>query len=151
MSLENWHKVNQWLQKSDPTVAEIQLLIDVVERDLGDAKVENLSADGKFTHAYDAALQLCMIPLRASGYKVSKGNSHHKKGIESLPLTLGEDLKDTSDYIERCSRRRNQSIYERTGVVSEEEANELIDEAEELKTKVMEWLNENHPELLVDK
>ena len=151
MSLEQWHKVNQWLQPSEATVAEIQLLIDVVERDLGDAKVENLSADGKFTHAYDAALQLCMIPLRASGYKVSKGLSHHKKGIESLPLTMGEKLNDTRDYIERCSRRRNQSIYERTGVVSAEDAHELIEAVETLKTEVMEWLNENHPELLVDK
>ena len=151
MSLEQWHKVNQWLQLSEATVPEIQLLIEVVERDLDDAKVENLSADGKFAHAYDAALQLCMIPLRASGYKVKKGTGHHKKGIESLPLTMGEELKDTSDYIERCSRKRGQSIYERVGVVSEGDAQDLIEAVEKLKMEVMKWLNKNHPELLVEK
>ena len=151
MSLEQWHKMNGWLKQSNPTEAEIQLLIDVVERDLGDAKVENLSAEGQFTHAYDAALQLCMIPLRASGYEVARGMGHHKKGIESLPLTMGEELKDMSDYIERCSRKRGQSIYERVGVVSEGDAQDLIEAVEKLKMEVMEWLNKNHPELLVEK
>lgn len=88
MSLEQWLRIG-WLIRSEPDLAEIQQLIQVVDCDIADAQAEGLSADGKFQHAYDAALQLCMIALRASGYRVPKGAGHHKRGIDSLQHTLG--------------------------------------------------------------
>jgi hypothetical protein len=113
---------NGWLQHEDATVAEVQQLMRVVDRGLADAEARGLSADGKFLLTYDAALQLCFIPLRASGYRVRKGEGHHKRGIDSLRLTLGDRWSETADHIERCSRLRAQAVYERTGVVSEEDA-----------------------------
>ena len=102
MSLEQWFQIC-WLQQFDPTVAEILKLIQVVDRDLQDARAQGLSADGRFQHAYDAALQLCMIALKASGYAVPKGQSHHKRGIDSLRYTLGDRWSETADHIDRCS------------------------------------------------
>jgi hypothetical protein len=89
MSLEEWLR-NSWVQRFDPTLPEIQQLLRVVDRELSDARAKGISTDGKFAHAYTAALQLCMVPLRASGYKVPKGGSHHKRAIDSLRYTLGE-------------------------------------------------------------
>ena len=71
MSLEQWSR-NGWLRPNETTAAEIQRLLQVVDRDLGDAQTPGLSVDGRFQHAYDAALQLCMIPLRACGYRGEK-------------------------------------------------------------------------------
>ena len=71
MSLEQWWRDDKWLQKAETTVAEIQQLFLVVDRDLRDAAAGGLSPDGKFSHAYDAALQLCVIPLRAEGCRAT--------------------------------------------------------------------------------
>ncbi|HET6880290.1 MAG TPA: hypothetical protein VFI31_09050 [Pirellulales bacterium] len=136
------------MQQSETTVAEIQRLFEVVDRDLADARVKGLSADGRFQHAYDAALQLCMIPLRASGYTVPKGQGHHKRAIDSLRYTLGSSFAETADYIERCSRLRSQSIYERTGVISKDEAAELVKTSGHLRDEVVAWLKANYAVLV---
>ncbi|HUT90724.1 MAG TPA: hypothetical protein VMY37_14570 [Thermoguttaceae bacterium] len=147
MSLEQWLR-NGWLQRNEPTVAQIQQLLRVVDRDVSDAQAKGLSADGKFEHAYDAALQLCLIALLASGYQVPKGAGLHKRAIDSLRYTLGDRWSDTADHVERCSRLRGQAIYERVGVVSEEDADDLLNTARQLRTDVINWLKENHPMLV---
>jgi hypothetical protein len=139
MSLELWLR-NGWLQQDEVSVAEIQQLLQVVDRDLADAQVVGLSADGRFQHAYDAALQLCMLALRATGYRVRKGQGHHKHGIDSLRYTLGEKWSETADHIERCSRLRGQAVYERIGVVSGQDADDLLQTATQLHTDVVNWL-----------
>ena len=147
MSLEQWLQ-NSWLHRSESSLAEIQQLLEVVDRDLGDAQASGLSVDGRFQHAYDAALQLCMVPLRASGYRVPKSQSHHKRAIDSLRLTLGSQWSETADHIERCSRLRGQLIYERIGVVSEQDADELLQVARQLRSQILAWIRSAHPELL---
>jgi hypothetical protein len=72
MSLEQWLR-NGWLQPIEPTIAHIQQSLQVVDRDISDAQAVGLSTDGRFQHAYDAALQLCIIALLAAGYQVRKG------------------------------------------------------------------------------
>jgi hypothetical protein len=147
MSLEQWSR-NGWLQADETSVAEIQRLFAVVDRDLADAQAAALSDDGRFQHAYDAALQLCTIPLRASGYRVPKGGSHHKRSIDSLRLTLGDKWSELADHLERCSRLRGQAVYERVGVVSAQDAQELTVAAVRLRSDVAAWLRKNHADLL---
>ena len=147
MSLEQWLR-NGWLQQSEPTVAQIQQLQRVVDRDVSDAQVVGLSPDGRFQHAYDAALQLCMIALLASGYQVPKGAGRHKRGIDSLRYTLGDRWSESADHIERCSRLRGQAIYERIGAVSEQDADDLLDTAKQLRIDVVNWLRRNHAALV---
>jgi hypothetical protein len=147
MSLEQWLR-NAWLQRNEPTVAQIQRLLQVVDREISDAQAAGLSADGRFQHAYDAALRLCMISLLASGYQVPKGKGRHKRAIDSLPYTLGGRWSDTANHIERCSRLRGQVMYERIGLVSEQDADDLLDTAKQLRTDVIDWLKANHPALV---
>ena len=148
MTLEQWSQ-NGWIQPYEPTTEGVRQLLQVVDRDLSDACTEGLSADGQFQHAYDAALQLCMIPLQASGYRPAKGQGgHHRYAIESLQLTLGEGWSETARYIERCSRLRGQAVYDRIGVVDQEAASELIETVKELRKNVVNWLKRAHPELV---
>ena len=85
-------------------------------------------------HAYEAALILCKVSLRAEGYRVMKGQGHHKRMIESLKLTLGSQWAEASNYLEFCSRRRGQALYEQVDVVSATDADELLAEAKKLRT-----------------
>jgi len=147
MSLEQWSR-NGWLQRLDSALPEIQKLLQVVDRELSDARAEGISADGKFEHAYTAALQLCMVSLRAEGYQVPKGASRHKRAIGSLRYTLGEPWAETADYIELCSRQRGFAMYERINVVSDEDADELLSKVEHLRGEVVHWLKTNHRELV---
>ncbi|NQT17342.1 MAG: hypothetical protein HQ582_31600 [Planctomycetes bacterium] len=147
MSLEQWLRT-VWLTTHEPTLAETQRLLQVVDRDISDAQAKGLSADGKFQHAYNAALQLCMIALHASGYQPAKGQSRHVRGIESLRYTLGSQWSDTADYIDRCSRSRHLVNYEQIDVVSSEDADDLLNTARVLRTDVVTWLKENHPALV---
>jgi hypothetical protein len=147
MTLEGWLR-NGWLETSDPELAVIHQLFQIVDRELHDAQIAGLSVDGRFKHSYDAALELCMIPLRASGYKVKKGTGHHKHGIDSLKLTLGTRWSQTADHLERCSRLRGQAVYEQIGVVSERDAAELLTLTIKLRADVLAWLRAEHPDFL---
>lgn len=71
MSLQNWLQIGH-LTNHQATVAEVKNLLGVVDREIADASVAGLSDDGRFTHAYDAALQLCKLALHASGFEVAK-------------------------------------------------------------------------------
>lgn len=147
MSLEEW-KRNHWLKESVTSLSEITQLFAVVDREISDASVDGLSVDGHFMHAYDAALNLCTIALRSSGYSVVKGQGHHKKTIEALPLCLDKSFAGIADQIDIASRQRGQAMYDRTGVVEEQDAADLLKVAMELRTALIEWLKTQHPKLL---
>lgn len=63
MSLQQWAN-NGWLKVHQTSSREIQDLLKIVERDLADAMVGDISADWRFGIAYNAALKLCTILTR---------------------------------------------------------------------------------------
>jgi hypothetical protein len=148
MSLESWLR-SGYLVEHQATVAEVQKLLGVVDRELSDAAVSGLSDDGRFMHAYDdAALQLCTIALHASGYEVSKGKGHHAYTINSLEHALGHQQATTTRYLSTCSKQRSQGLYDHAGVVGDRDATDLLQAAHQLRTEVLDWLRANHPNLL---
>lgn len=147
-SLEQW-KQNDWLVRDESKLPEVTQLFAVADRELHDASVDGLSVDGKFMHAYDAALTLCQIALRACGDRVNrKQHGHHQKTIESLPLAIASSLQATADLIVVASRKRSQALYDRTGVVDARDADELVDTACALRSEVIKWMTATHAELL---
>lgn len=147
MSLEEWLR-SGYLTEHQATVAEIQKLLGLVDRELSDAAVPGLSDDGRFMHAYDAALQLCTIALHVSGYKVSRGKGHHSYTINSLEYALGRHQTANKNYLSTCSMKRNHSLYDHAGVVSAQDAQDLLDTARQLRVEVLNWLRTNHANLL---
>ena len=81
MSLDDWLR-NDWLKRHTTTKAEINGLLAIVDRELQDSQVDGVSADGRFSHAYRAALTLATVLLHASGYSPSRGQSHHYRTLE---------------------------------------------------------------------
>lgn len=147
MSLEQWRR-NGWLLAAETKLPEITQLFAVADREIHDARVDGVSDDGRFMHAYDAALTLCTIALRVAGYQVAKGSGHHKRTIDALPFAVGAEHSALADQIELASRLRGQAMYDRTGVAGEQSAAELLEVATELRAIIIAWIKQTHRELL---
>jgi uncharacterized protein (UPF0332 family) len=139
VSLSDWEK-NGWLKAHKTSQQEIDGLFSIVERELKDSQVKGISADGKFTHAYRAALTLATILLYKAGYAPARGQSHHYRTIAALPEVLGNKAQDDAEYLESCRVKRNAAEYDAANEASETEASELVEFAKELQTMVRGFL-----------
>ncbi len=144
MSLNDLVKA-RLLKAHTPTRDQIAKIFGVVDRDLEDSR-RNLSPDGQFNIAYNAALQLCAIALLAEGWKAEKLKAHYLT-IATLPKILGPDWQDRADYLDACRAKRNGLEYDAAGKVSASEAKELREYAAELREAVVAWLGKKHPKL----
>jgi hypothetical protein len=67
---------------SQPTSPfEIEGLLGTVTRSLADARVEGLSADGGFSHAYGAVLGAATVVLRSEGLRIRGGHHLGCRGV----------------------------------------------------------------------
>lgn len=145
MSLAQWNK-NGWLKAHQPTRHEISDLFEIARRDILDSSAEELSPDWRFGIAYNAALKLCTILLRAEGFQAEK-NLNHYRTIQALGIILPNRKLDVS-YLDACRIKRNTAEYDRVGTVSNEEAGELIEFVKEFEPEVVGWLKRVHPDLI---
>lgn len=106
---------------------ELNHLMDIVNRDMDDAKVKLISNDRRFTAAYNAALQLCTIIIRKSGYRI-KGKGHHYNTFRAAGMILGKQYKDIIVYFDACRNKRNKAEYDYVLNISDTELEELISE-----------------------
>ncbi len=134
------------LRRQPTSASEIRGLFAVADRDLADAGIDVVSSDRRFATAYNAALQLATVPLRAEGLR-SAGPAHHQTTIAVLLLILGDGLRSTADFLDACRSMRNAVDYDRAGIATERDIAELIAETERLRTEVVVWLAASHPDL----
>ena len=141
-SLKDWHKFG-WLKGHKTSRQEIADLFAVADRDLAACQTPGLINDWRFNIAYNAALQLASAALAASGYQAERAN-HHYRVLHSLEFTLGADPA-TIRKLDVFRKKRNITDYERAGTISDIEAGEMLDLAEELRLQVYEWIVKYHP------
>lgn len=145
MTLKQWEN-NAWLKPEPTSKMEIANLLAIVQRDLRDA-TGSISPDWQFGIAYNAALKLCTILLRSQGYRPAHGLQHYRT-LMAMPLTLGKKRQADANYLETCRKKRNAVEYDYVGGASEQDAKELLQFAEELRSEVLAWLKEKHPKLI---
>ena len=145
MTLEDWLK-NSWLTKHTSSPEEIENLLSVSDRDLADCRSEGLSADCRMNIAYNAALQSATAALAATGYRATRG-SHHYRVIKSLALTISADSNLVAMF-DQFRKKRNIGGYEQAGLVTDQEAHEMLNLAKQLRADVEKWIRDNHPNLL---
>jgi hypothetical protein len=148
MSLEKWVEYG-WLRREPTSPDEIRSLLGIVERSLADAKVEAVSTDLRFIAAFNAALCIATMALRATGHRTVTQAGHHVKTIESLELTLRSNAKIVQKF-KTFNNKRNKSVYDVAGAVSDQELVAMVSLANELKDGAIAWLREIRPELLED-
>jgi hypothetical protein len=87
------------------------------------------------------------MALRATGHRSVTQAGHHVKTIESLELTLKSNAKIVQKF-KTFNNKRNKSVYDVAGAVSDQELVAMVSLANELKDGAIAWLREIHPELL---
>ena len=145
MRLQQWAS-NGWLRPHQTNKQQVTDLLAIVERDLADSE-SDLSPDWQFGIAYNAALKLCTVLLYARGYRPEKNLAHYRT-LQALPLILGAERVDDSDYLDACRAKRNTAEYDAAGTISQSEADELRAFTRELQNDVLTWLRQNHPALI---
>lgn len=145
MSLQNWLN-NGWLTKHRTSSQEIAALLGVADRDLSDCRTSGLSPDWQLNIAYNAALQTATAALAASGYRAER-EAHHYRIIQSLAHTIKADV-GLINLFDQFRKKRNISGYDHAGMVSEQEAHEMVNLAGRLRQEVEEWIYKKHPDLM---
>lgn len=145
MRLQSWLG-NGWLAEHDTSPEEVADLLSIIDRDLGDSAIEQLSPDWRMGIAYNATLQLATLALAAAGYRPGRERAH-ERAVQSLRFTVALD-QATIDVLDSVRRKRNTSSYDRAGMTSAGEAAEIRDIAVALRKRVVAWLQKHHPELL---
>ncbi|HEX4840086.1 MAG TPA: hypothetical protein VFU89_06560 [Rhabdochlamydiaceae bacterium] len=111
MNLKNWLKEER-LKPHRSSKNEIEKLFQIVNRDLKDADISRLSADRRFITAYNAALQLTTIVLRAAGFRTNPNKTgHHRISIDALNEIIGKELQELADYLNACRMKRHICDY----------------------------------------
>jgi len=120
--------------------------LGIADRDIADSQAKEISTDTRLGLAYNAALQLAVAALVASGYRSGR-EAHHYRAIQSLAFTIGAST-DLVDQLDGFRKKRNISDYEQAGAVSEQEAREMLALAKRLREMMTAWLKKNHPEFI---
>src|SRR5207247_1850792 len=119
---------------------ELEELRALAQRSLADARLEGLSTDGKYGHAYEAARALATMVIRAAGYRVRAHGGGHYNTFLALEASDPKLFARYAAYFNACREKRNELSYMMAGVVSELEAQELLREVPDFKVAVGRWM-----------
>jgi hypothetical protein len=141
-----------WYKAEPSSPKEIADLFGIVDRAFADLNVEGISDDLRFHAAYNGILTLANIALRASGFRVSLGQGHRQRVIESLEFTLTTlDSAARERWVRKMkahSQKRNATSYDSAGGVSPTDLAQIMRDLTLLREQVKASLWEIHPELL---
>ena len=94
------------------TKRELDELREVIDRDLEDAAIQELSDDRRFATAYNAALQTGKMAIASAGYRLASAPGHHRLTFDAARLALGAPADQLLDFFEACRRKRNVIDYD---------------------------------------
>ncbi len=123
---------------------EIDDLRAVVERDLADAAIPELSADRRFATAYNAVLQAAKMVIACAGFRIA-AVGHHQMTFEAIEAAMGDEVARWADYFDGCRRKRNLLDYDMAQVATEDEAQALLEEARRFRNYTERWIARHYP------
>jgi len=144
MSLENWLN-DKLIVRHRPSAGEVAQLLHICDCDLETAQITEVSPDWRLSIAHNAALQAAKATLAAVGYRARKEGQRYLV-LQSLAFTIEAD-PGTIRQLDKFREKRNISDYEMAGLVTEQEAGEMIALAKQLRDDVEQWLRAHHPGL----
>ena len=125
--------------------AELDNLRSIVSRSLKDVVSPGLSADARFTLAYDAARTLSLLIVRAEGYRPRTVGGHYNTfvALEAADPAFAA----LSAYFDGCRMKRNSCEYDFAGGVSDTDAENLLREVRQFALDAEAWIKARYPHL----
>jgi SAV_6107-like HEPN len=125
--------------------AELDNLRSIVARSLKDVTAPGLSADARFVMAYDAALTLSLVVVRAAGYRPRSVGAHYNTflALEAADPAFGK----LSAYFDGCRIKRNSCEYDLAGSVTETDADGLLETVRQFAVDAEAWIKARYPHL----
>ena len=129
-----------------PSKAELDNLRSIVDRSLKDVTAPGLSADTRFVLAYDAARTLSLIVVRAGGYRPRSVGAHYNTFLALG--TADPAFQALSVYFDGCRMKRNNCEYDCAGVVSDTDADSLLQTVKQFVVDAEVWVKAHHRHLI---
>jgi len=146
VTLQNLLRIGR-LKEHVPTPAEVQRLLEAIDRNLADAAVSAISDETRFDAAYKAVMQCALVAMLAAGYRPATSEpGHHQTMIQSLPFTLGVD-DDVWVVLDALRRQRNANDYTGQPIMPAASA-ECIAQAKSLRKQLRKRLETHRSDLL---
>lgn len=74
------------------------------------------------------------------------GLGHHYTTFRAVELALGDEASSFVSYFEQCRKKGNQVDYDIVDVVTDADADDLLEKVMEFETFVNRWIAKRHPE-----
>ncbi|MEK7775108.1 MAG: hypothetical protein AAB305_04400 [Candidatus Zixiibacteriota bacterium] len=147
MSLDDWLS-NRWLHVHATSPEEIQALLHSAEEDIRSAEARGIATGWRLNMAYTAALRYARVALYVCGYRPGR-EREHERTIDSLAYTITSIEPDTIKLLHKIRKMRHTATYDSVDMISEAEADAAMGVAVDLGRMVINWLKENHRELMI--
>ena len=113
------------IESVSATPREIAELLAVARRDIKTSQaMMNTDLDWAFAIAYNGILQMSIAYMNHLGYR-PRGEGHHYNTFRFMEVALPEDAQMIR-RLQKLRRKRNTTIYEQPGLVSEQEALDVV-------------------------
>lgn len=120
------------VEKFQSDSSQIKNELEIAKNDLGAAKKMLTIQEWGWAHnaAYNAMLQAGRALMFAKGYR-PKTQEHHLAVVSFMgTVYLAKFSEDLIKSFSKARLRRNESLYDRAGIISEKQARNLVDKAE---------------------
>jgi uncharacterized protein (UPF0332 family) len=108
---------------------EIEHLLLLAERDIRNARVMmGQDWDWGFAMAYNAVLQASRAYIYSRGFRPASQEAH-KNTFAFMREALADEHGDLLGYFDRMRTKRNRAIYDTAGLITEQEARNLLRQA----------------------
>ena len=121
-----------------PSRTELDNLRSIVARSLKDVTAAGLSADARFTMAYDAARTLSLLVVRATGHRPRTVGAHYNTYLALE--TADPAFAKLSAYFDGCRIKRNSCEYDFAGGVSDTDADGLLKIVQQFAMDAEAWI-----------
>jgi uncharacterized protein (UPF0332 family) len=124
------------------SMQEVRSLLDVAKRDLRTAEQTlDIDIDWCYTITYNAILQASRALMFSHGYR-PRGGQQHLTVVQFLREALGDKGDREVSLFDQMRRKRHRAIYERVGLVGQNEVDDALDFARKFVAKLSQLAEE---------
>jgi len=135
------------LKKQATDIYYLNGLLDAAKRNFDAAALVKSKVDeAAFKLLYDGLLQVSRVVVMLNGYRPDDGEQH-KTTFTVAGELMGSGFREFIDKIQRFRIKRNNCVYEPTGLITKSEVGSILDTAKEYWPKVKKYLQARNPQL----